>query len=79
MRICTGMSVSTHCVKVVEEADAGWVRRFQGELEERLHIEWRWDDRWAPEEGRDRPWAVYTSYGRYANNDIKKPINNYIF
>lgn len=44
-----------HRVEVVEEADAGRVRGLQGELEERLHVQRGWDDRRAPEEGRDRP------------------------
>lgn len=69
---CTGMSASTHCVKVVEEANAGWVRRFQRELEEGLHIQWRWDDRRAPEEGRDGPRTVNTSCGKCAKNAIRK-------
>lgn len=64
MQVC----LRTHCIKVVEEADGSWVRRLQGELEEGLHVQrGRWDDRWAPEEGRDRPRSVYTSCGRCTN------------
>ena len=62
--------MSTHCIKVVEEADAGGVRRLQGELEEVLHVQRGREDRGAPEEGRDRPRAVYTSCGR--NREIRE-------
>ncbi len=65
-----GTPESTHRIKVVEEADAGRVRRLQGELEEGLHIQWGGDDRRAPEEGRDRPRSVYTSCGRCTNREI---------
>lgn len=64
----------THCVEVVEEANVSWVRWFQGELEEGFHVQWRWDERWAPEEGRDRPRSVYTSYGRGTNRKINDLI-----
>lgn len=68
--LCAGMPVSTHCIKVVEEADAGRVRGLQGELEEGLHVQRGRDDRRAPEEGRDRPRSIYASCGRYTNREI---------
>lgn len=69
---CVQVLACTHCVKVVEEADASWVRWFQGELEERFHVQgWGWDDRWAPEEGRDWPCSVDTSCGRCTNRKIR--------
>lgn len=64
------MIAITHCVKVVEEADAGRVRGLQGELEERLQVQWGRDDRWAPEEGRDRPRSINASCVRYTEREI---------
>lgn len=64
------MIAITHCVKVVEEADAGRVRGLQGELEERLHVQGGRDDRWAPEEGRDRPRSINASCVRYTEREI---------
>lgn len=71
MTVCVlqGTARNTHCAKVVEETDAGGMRRLQWELQERLHVEGMWQDSWAPEEGRDRPWSVYTSWDK----DGKKP------
>lgn len=69
--LCAGKAASTHRIEVVEEANAGWVRRLQGELEEGLHVQWGRDDRWAPEEGWDRPRSVYASCGRCTNREIR--------
>lgn len=64
------MIVITHCVKVVEEADAGRVRGLQGELEERLHVQRGRDDRRAPEEGRDWPRSINASCVTYTEREI---------
>ena len=53
----------------MEEADAGWVRGVQGELEEGLQVQRGWDDWRAPEEGRDRPRSIYASCGRQINRE----------
>lgn len=70
MNVCVCVCLSTHCGKIVEEADAGWMRRFQRELEEGFHVQRGWDDRRTPEEGRDRAWSVYTSCGAGTTKDI---------
>lgn len=62
--------MSTHCIKVVEEADVGRVRGLEGELEEGLHVQRGSDDRRAPEEGRDRPRSINASCSGCTNREI---------